>query len=570
MKRIRVNEEEAEFRYNNWVSALIDLVKPKNLYFVGGRGTAKTTDIMARRIQDVCYDMPRASFALVADTYVNLLTNVVPAITTAWRERYGWFEYDDTSLMGHFVVGTEPPNAVNWKKPYTDTREFKRTLTTFLGNKIFMISLDRASISAGISVTHHFIDEAKYDDPKKIRKLFPTLRGDAVEFGKSHYFMGQTVTTDMPNPYSGEFDWILEMEKQMDKQQIINILNVAFIVNDIQIELLTAQKLEDPERLRKVTVKLEKWLARLRKIREGSTLFYVVSSLANIDILKVDYLKNLLATLGWDEFKVAVLSMRASVSKDQRFYPMLGEEHFYSDGYNYDYYDQFGFRDNITQTSAGLRYINPTNPLEAGYDAGNMHCLVIGQDQGSVYRILKNMFVLSPQWIRELADKFTEFFKPHVNKTLYLYHDRAANAYEKAKEDFAGKLKQAIEKDEDGKPTGWNVILMNRKQGNISHAAEFDLNIELMGGRNKHLPKLLIDLYECQNLRSSLQLAPMEKDSKGNIKKVKKSEKLPLQRLPMESTNFSDAYKYLVCRPKWLNVVKGRKIIVSGDVSVRG
>jgi hypothetical protein len=570
MKRLRINEDLVEMRYNNWVSTFVEMVKPKNLYIVGGRGTAKSTSIMAGRIIDVCYDMPRASFLLVADTYVNLLTNIIPAITTAWRERYGWFEYESQNMLGHYVLGEPPPSNINWKKPYTDTREFKRTITTFLGNKIFFVSLDRASSSAGISVVHHFIDEAKYDDPKKIKKLFPTLRGDAREFGHSHYFMGQTVTTDMPNPYSGEFDWILDMEKQMNKEQIINILQVAFVVNDILKEWLNASQNEDEKKTRLLQAKLNKWEARLRKIREGSTLFYVVSSLANIDILKVDYLKNLLATLGWDEFKVAVLSMKASVSKDQRFYPNLSSEHFYHDGYNYDYYDQFGLKDNITQNSTGLKYVNPNMPIEAGYDAGNMNSLAIGQDHGKTYRVVKTIHVLSPEWIRELADEFITYFRPQVNKMLYLYFDRAANNYSRAKEDFAGKLKQAIERDDTGTPTGWNVVLMSRKQGNITSNEEYDLMIEMMSGRNKDLPQLQIDIHECATLRSSLQIAPMEKDSKGNIKKVKKSEKLPLQRLPLESTNMSDAFKYLMCRPKWLNVVKGRKSVQVGNATVRG
>ncbi|HBZ67589.1 MAG TPA: hypothetical protein DEO70_12195 [Bacteroidales bacterium] len=546
------------------------MVRPKNLYFVGGRGTAKSTDIQARRIQDVCYDLPRASFSLVADTYVNLLTNIIPAITTAWRERYGWFEFESTHMLGHYVIGEPPPSQVQWQRPYTDTREYKRTITTYLGNKIFMLSLDRGSISAGISVVHHFIDEAKFDDPRKIKKMFPTLRGDKIQFGHSHYFMGQTVTTDMPNPHNGEFDWILDLEKEMNPKQIILILQTAFVVNDIIKEYLNAEASGDGEKLRRVSANLERWTERLLKVRRGSTLFFVVSSLANIDVLTIEYLQNLLATLGWDEFKVAVLSMKATVTKGQRFYPNLGEEHFYKDGYNYEYYDRFGFKDNISQTSAGLKYVNPSLPLELGYDAGNMHCLIIGQDHGSTYYIVKDMYVLTPEWIRELADEFVRFFAPHTHKVLYLYHDRAANNYEKAKEDFAGKLKQSIEYDASGHPTGWSATLMNRKQRNITSSEEYDLMIEMMSGRNQHLPKLLIDLYECPRLRSSLQLAPMEKDSKGNIKKVKKSEKLPLLRLPMESTNPSDAFKYLMCRPKWLAIVKGRRQVTVGSVKVRG
>ena len=77
MKRLKINTEHSEVRYSNWISTLIDLMKPTNMYLYGGRGTAKSTDILAKRIVDVVYDMPGAPLAIVADTYVNLLTNIL-------------------------------------------------------------------------------------------------------------------------------------------------------------------------------------------------------------------------------------------------------------------------------------------------------------------------------------------------------------------------------------------------------------------------------------------------------------------------------------------------------------
>jgi hypothetical protein len=115
-------------------------------------------------------------------------------------------------------------------------------------------------------------------------------------------------------------------------------------------------------------------------------------------------------------------------------------------------------------------------------------------------------------------------------------------------------------------------VLMSVGQGNITHSEEFDLMTELMSGRNRHLPELQIDAHECRDLKSSLELAPLIKDSRGNIKKDKSSEKLASHRLPSESTNFSDAFKYLLCRKKYLKIVKHRRLTSShiGEVKVRG
>ena len=77
MQQNKITTQEADIRYSNWISTLIDLIKPSNLYLYGGRGTAKSTDILSKRTIDIIYDMPRASFAFVSDTYVNLMTNII-------------------------------------------------------------------------------------------------------------------------------------------------------------------------------------------------------------------------------------------------------------------------------------------------------------------------------------------------------------------------------------------------------------------------------------------------------------------------------------------------------------
>src|ERR1035438_5211859 len=365
MKKIKFSNENADLKYSNWIATLIDLMKPANLYLIAGRGTAKSTDILAKRTIDIVYDIPRASFAFVSDTYVNLMTNIIPAIMLGWESRMNFYEGI------HFVADEEPP--ANWIKPYIKTFSYKHTLGTFNGCKFFLKSLDRPSINAGISVVHHFGDEAKYLKESKLRKLFPTLRGDALLYGHSHYYMGHTFCSDMADPSIGEDDWMLRMEKKMDKQQIKTILQCAFVVNDINIELIQAQENKCSQREIDKILKLKaRWEEGLRKIRKDSTFFYIVSSFANADVLTLKYFENLLNTLTFDEFKLAVLSIKKSLNPDSMFYANLCERHFYQDGYNYDYYDRFGLRENINQTSSGLKYIQPDRMLEAGYDAGNM------------------------------------------------------------------------------------------------------------------------------------------------------------------------------------------------------
>ncbi len=561
MAKIKITSKDADIRYSNWISTLIDLIKPANLFLYGGRGTAKSTDILAKRTIDVIYDMPKASFAFVSDTYVNLMTNIIPAIMLGWQSRMNFLE------NYHFVADVAPPD--HWPKPIIKTFSFKHTISTFNGCKFFLTSLDRPSSNAGISVVHHFGDESKYLQWDKLSKLFPTLRGDYALYGHSHYFMGQTFCSDMADPSVGESDWMLRMEKNMDKQQITRIIQAAIVLNEISLELYQAeQKGEDLKRIENIKKNKAKWTERVRKIRQDSTFFYIVSSFANADILTLKYFQNLLASLTFEEFKTSVLSIRKTLEKGARFYGALADKHFYSDGYNYDYYDKFGIRENISQTSAGLKYIQHDQILEGGMDAGNMMSLVIGQEQGDHYRVLKGIFTQTPEWIPELGAKFVQFFEPHKRKVLQLYHDRSTNQYHKSKRDIATQIKYAIEYDKQGIRTGWVVQLMSVGQGNISHSDEFNLMNIMMGEKDKRLPKLLIDKFECKELKSQLEITPVVKGKNGELQKVKKGDHLAPSRLPMESTNFCDAFKYLMCRQKWLAIARQKSGLTFSSLNI--
>ena len=101
---------------------------------------------------------------------------------------------------------------------------------------------------------------------------------------------------------------------------------------------------------------------------------------------------------------------------------------------------------------------------------------------------------------------------------------------------------------------------MSRKQSNIRQDEEYDFMQELMTGDNDALPTLLVDAVNCRETISSIEKAPAGIRYKGQQKiiyKVKKSEKLEPKKLPMLSTNFSDAFKYLMMRGAWRRAIRG-------------
>lgn len=557
MKRIRkINPDTSEVRLTNVIRMILDWIDTWILAVVAGRGMSKSTEIQAQRIINVVHDMEGAPLAFICDTYVNFKTNIFPAVQTGWK-RKGWHEGT------HYVLGTKPPK--EWlDKCSVIVNEFEHTVFFWNGCVLFIGSLDRPSLLAGKSVVHIFSDEAKYQADKKVDRAFPILRGDVEMFGHSVYFLGLTITTDMPDVSEGEYDWIYRFAKDMDGERIKLILNTFEILNNLRLKLYKEQNTKNREKeIERLEKDIQKWEHYWNRSRHEQTYFINASSLANIQFLTIKYIKGLIKSLGIEELKKSVFGIRPALKRTKRFYPNLCERHFFIDGYNYNgHYDQFGYNEKIKEDSRGLTYIQKDMKLEAGVDVGNMKSFVVGQEQGQYYRLLKFMHTLPPNSYRELGDIFLDFFRYHEEKEIDMYYDRAANNFKDLKEDAASKIKEVIESDASGVRTGWRVNLMSRKQANIPQDAEYEFMLQLLKEETPGLPKLRIDAINCKPVKSSMEKAPAVVKYKGKIKivaKDKRSEKLPIERLLLESTNPSDAVKYLLCRPKWMDMTKPRR-----------
>ena len=575
MSKPRIDKEQpgVVLRYANWLAQFVAMIKPTNLFLILGRATGKTVSVLAYRFKDMSKEMPGAFISISADTYMNAVKNIIPNIIEGWQ-KLGWVEGI------HFVVDEKPPP--HFKKPHKTVLSWKHTLTTHHGTHFKIISQDRPSSGAGDSYQADGGDEAKYLNKKKLNKIQQATRGEFIRYKDSPYYGGSTYTTDMPNTNLGEHDWILDMADNMNDEQIKLMYQTANVVNEIRIELvkiqakikqdLTNNELRKEEAL--IKKNLKRWEVKFNKIRKDSTFFFVGSSYINADILTESYFVKQFEKGNFKELMVALLSLQPKLEKGLMFYPNLSEANFFSDGTVYNRTDAMSYHEiqEDNGSSLDLKYINHDAHLEAGFDSGNMCTLVVGQEQLPFYRMLKEFYTLPPEFIPELGRQFREYFKYHKNKQLLLYHDRATNKYKSVGEDHASKLKKAIEYDDDGNKV-WTVQLMNEEQAVIYQQEEYELCLEMMSGKNKELPFLLIDKHNCPCLKSSLEKAQkiikVKDDGSKSIHKDKSSEKLPAERLPLESTNPSDSGKYLWCRPEYLDKISGETSYFSADPIIK-
>ena len=564
---------DVEVRYANWMAQLIAVMQPWSLYWIAGRASAKTVQVLAERVQEVAHDCPGAPFAWVADTYSDLHKNVIPSLI------------DGLSLLGwmpdvHFVINREPPR--EWKqRMYNVCTDWRNTMVFYTGFNFTFISLDRAAIGAGRSYVGVFGDEVKYFPEEKFTNLLKAVRGFRVKYGDSVWYRSRTLTTDMPNPnHLGEYDWILKLARQNDKQRILLALRAGFVYNDTKREYLSRLQeynslkadartdpavrpaLADAERQMTLARRtMERWERRWVKTRRGVSFFFISSSYVNVDILGEDWFNDEFAE-GLEGAACNILSVIPKLEASQMFYCNLSMKNFYADGFLNDVIEQhpFGWEQDCTV----LRYLDPGRPLEAGMDAGNMLSMVFGQQAGRVMRILKELYTLPPQNVRDLADKFLAYFKPHRRKLLKLYYDRSMNNYKRVSTDMASQIKKAIETDSEGRRTGWTVQLMSLGQGNISSNLEYRFFMDLLTGNlARQLYTLLIDQHNCPNLKSEMEVTRTkakvnERDNTTQIVKEKTGDKLPVHRLPRESTNLTDALKYFVLRPEVVRMWQSR------------
>lgn len=567
--------------FMNWLAQISALTMTRIFIMIAGRGSGKTTDLLCERFLEMAYDMPGAPVVWVSDTYTNLHKNVLQTLTDA-------LESKGYKRGIHYVLGEKPPEFTavqkatidpaireHFWKPYNNLVTYKQTMVFYTGFNVTFGSLDNPASLAGRSYVHVFGDEVKYFKEAKIGNLLKAVRGYKAKYGKSVFYRGRTFTTDMPNTANiGEYDWILKQGSRMRKTALMLVLKAAFIVNDSLNELLAAKESGNTEEIIKKQRTYERWVERWTAARssdEASTFYYIASSYVNVDILTPEWFDDEEATdLG--DFNTAVLSMRAGLESGDRFYSTIAPNHFYTDGNDPYWAEQFGI--NEEPDCRILKYLDMNKALDGGMDFGNMNSLSIAQDDGKkYYRILKFHYVLSPDWLEDLAREFRRFYKPHKQKVINLYYDRAANNYKKAKQDLASQFKKAMEwEDVDGTPvkTGWKVVLCSEGQGNIGKNEEYNFMQQLFNNTNRALPNVLIDMYNCKPLKCSLEVTKTQKNASGQIEKDKRTEKLPIKRLPLESSNPSDSFKYLLMTRRNRKLIKARSAQSAGDAGVRG
>lgn len=514
--------------YLNKAQEMVNLIRPWSLYAIIGRGSGKSTRILALRSQHAVFEMPGSCLCFFGSSYINLASNLVPQIISGWKE-LGYVEGWD------YVVGQcPPPHFKPLQSPAPDN--WKHTVTWANGTIFHLGSSDRLSNILSRSFQHFFGDEARIIDYEKVsQSAFPTIRGERIKFGKCPMYGGFSFTSDMPDPEIGQ--WLLEKENVMDVEQIQLIFLLSLEENKILLELSNPDIASDVDALRSDLKFIREELAELR---QQSVHFLEGSSLVNIDALGENYIDTMYQTLTWSTFKSSILNIQ-SPDIEKMFYYKFGPHIIISPSFNYNLLDKLDMRSYVHNSRADL-HIDHDKELYAGMDFGNMNSMAISQKYPHEFRTVKNLHVLQPKIIDDLADDFCDYFRLHGNKKLYIDYDRAGNNR------MPNSNKTVIQQFVDrirSKQHGWIVFPRSINMRNIPHKEKRALVNRMMGGMIENAPALTIVDVSCKELINSIKISktkPGTDDEKDKSSEKKRN----LQMLPMYSTNYSDAYDYSV------------------------
>lgn len=532
--------------YLSVMQIMIKLADPTFLFAELGRGSGKTTHILAPRIDRVQNDMPGAVLVLAASTYKSILDNILPGLMEYFYENYERGVY--------FEIGKEPPK--HFAKCVTYIDNWKHTISFVNGCVIQFVSCDRPESMLGKNAAHLFVDEMlRIPEDKFTERIIPALRADRSKFGHSHYFMGITGISSTPN-FETDEDWWTKYEKNMNPELIKCIQEIAYEIDLRKSDLVVAENKLDEKKIKKLNLYIERWSKRLTEIRRGQTFYARASSFSNIKILGLDYIENQIKNIkDVDRLNTSILAVRKHKVKD-RFFGKFGKEHTFSDGYKYDAIDQMSIDAKFEHTCKNLKYWDKNLPLIIGLDPGPFSSLEVAQHnkKKKEFRVIKDMWVIHPDQHEEMAEKFDNFFKPQRmtgNKSIIFHYDRAANQRDPHYRKFykpsgdlndtdAQMLKIALTK------RGWNVTLMSLGQPTIYYSQHYRL-LNLVFGKNEgNRSDILIDENECEATISSINHSPIKR-TEGKIELDKSSEKLlEYKDQAYYSTQISSALMYLI------------------------
>lgn len=510
---------------------------PHKLVAIMGRGTGKSTGIIAPRMKNCLLNMPGSNNGLLAKTFKQIKTRTLPATIGGWK-KLGFLP--DV----HFVIGKKADKKLNFELPEEEPADWEHCIHWFTGAIVSMSSQDRKNDSNGLNLQSLHADEAKLLDYEDMTEsIVPTLRG-LPKFKNLVEYRSLTFTSDMPT--TPQAKWLLDVETEMDRDIVDLIFQIQIQLQELQHKLFKATTKSAQERYLYQISALEKEMNLLRipnheKEYPGHTYFAEADSISNIDMLTPEYVDIQYRNLPDFVFYTSILNRRPKgIEVSKMFYAHLSQRHFYTK-YNYNHIDSVKDLSPENDSCEGDADVEDM-PLDLLIDwGGNINSLLVAQlHEGDYkYRYLKEFFALheDKEHIEHAIKKFCRYYATHPSRIVNMYYDRNGNGKVANSDESYAEYAARILYGE-----GWLVNLMTHEE-NPNHSDKYKFFIIALSGQDRNLPGIEINSANCPNLEIALFNTPT-KIVKGEVGKDKGSER-PDSSVPhRQATHVTDAFDY--------------------------
>lgn len=565
----------------------------RTTYVRAGRGTGKTSYIGVHMV-DVTIGLPRQmggfAGASAKQLYTRTMPNALKVVNALGFENF-------------YFLG-QAPAKLRWEYPLAKPRSWENIVHFANGFCWQMISLCVKGSANGLNLAALIGDETKYLPWQRVKEeIIPTLRGDfmppsARKAEKRTW--GRGTDPKVNNHWLSQL-WV--SDAGLTQSQCLWEKERGFETGDVNSDITTM--LAELKYLEKHNPKAavalaqnDNFLRKLHRLRTDSICFWNLSSINNLSMLGVAWLRDMQRQMPPLLFSLMVLGAEKGAARDG-FYCNLDIEnvHGYTEEqYSREYSDSYSMlADKLTVKKKGValdaqryptRYeteqldidelgrigeedtceydmdIDWQSPLLLSFDANaNLSCFVIGQQRGDELLIQRSIFVMNEQKLRALCRNFARIYKPFLMrgcKEVRLYFTAtvkqgAATAYavEGADDNRFDRVVAQELSDLGFKVTPVDVGAA------LTHAVKFQLMADLMSGAQT--PKIRI----CTDAGRNTYLIPALESAgivPGTFKKDKSREKLKatdeesMGGDPRMRTDITDAFDDLVIGVKYRGV----------------
>ncbi len=443
----------------NFPQLLTIIATQKHKRLEWGRGTGKST-ILAWFIKEMCYQMPRATFTLVGETYGQILTRTLPSTISA-LEMLGYHKDH------HYWIGRRPPASWKIDEPFEPPLNYDHFFIWHNGAGFHLVSQDRPGSGRGLNIDGCIGDEMQLLDIDRLfADVLATNRGHLNRY-KSALHHSTLFAGTIPLTQKGK--WIYNEEKQA-------------LENPNEILYLRASAEENRHNL--------------------GDEFFTLNRRMLTDLM----------------YNAEILNIRPG-KIDGGFYPHLNEQIHYYNSFDYSYLDglDYNFIELKAENCKRDNDVKRDEPIDIALDYGAaINWIVSGQEVENKFRFQKACFVKQPGLTSDVVRMFCDYYLYHNCKHVNYYYDQTAIG--------KSGLISASYKDDVIKTfndSGWTVT--EHYLGPVpSYQARYRLwGMGLTG--DQRIPSPFFNKQNCIALLVSMQNAPI-REGKNGFEKDKRSE----------------------------------------------